>query len=275
MSGSSRLCLLFLGHLILCAWAHPATRPPSAQVPGAAAALRAKNSSSSSSGSRSGRGGSGTGSAAAAASSGPASYSSPSGAERSRFQWSPSGRRTGSLYCRVGIGFHLQIHPDGKVNGSHQASLLSILEIFAVSQGIVGIRGVFSNKFLAMSKKGKLHASAKFTDDCKFRERFQENSYNTYASAVHRSEKSGREWFVALNKRGKAKRGCSPRVKPQHLSTHFLPRFKQVEPPELSFTVTVPEKKKTAVVPAKPKVPMTVPRKNSPPVKYRLKFRFG
>ncbi|XP_058276654.1 fibroblast growth factor 5 isoform X2 [Hirundo rustica] len=34
-----------------------------------------------------------------------------------------------------------------------------ILEIFAVSQGIVGIRGVFSNKFLAMSKKGKLHAS--------------------------------------------------------------------------------------------------------------------
>lgn len=37
--------------------------------------------------------------------------------------------------------------------------ILGILEIFAVSQGIVGIRGVFSNKFLAMSKKGKLHAS--------------------------------------------------------------------------------------------------------------------
>uniref|UniRef100_A0A8C9MPM0 Fibroblast growth factor n=1 Tax=Serinus canaria TaxID=9135 RepID=A0A8C9MPM0_SERCA len=65
--------------------------------------------------------------------------------------------------------------------------ILGILEIFAVSQGIVGIRGVFSNKFLAMSKKGKLHASARFTVDCHFRERFQENSYNTYASAVHRS----------------------------------------------------------------------------------------
>lgn len=37
--------------------------------------------------------------------------------------------------------------------------ILGVLEIFAVSQGIVGIRGVFSNKFLAMSKKGKLHAS--------------------------------------------------------------------------------------------------------------------
>jgi len=41
--------------------------------------------------------------------------------------------------------------------------ILGILEIFAVSQGIVGIRGVFSNKFLAMSKKGKLHASVSRT----------------------------------------------------------------------------------------------------------------
>nr|XP_056711273.1 fibroblast growth factor 5 [Euleptes europaea] len=267
------LCLLFLGHLILSARARPATRPPGAQF-GAA-----KN------GSRGGglgkRSGAPSSSSSSSSSSAPASPLPPprgvqgGGSERGSFQWSPSGRRTGSLYCRVGIGFHLQIHPDGKVNGSHQASLLSILEIFAVSQGIVGIRGVFSNKFLAMSKKGKLHASAKFTDDCKFRERFQENSYNTYASAVYRTEKTGREWYVALNKRGKAKRGCSPRVKPQHLSTHFLPRFRQVEPPELSFTVTVPEKKKPPVIPAKPKVPMPVPRKNSPPVKYRLKFRFG
>ncbi|XP_013927274.1 PREDICTED: fibroblast growth factor 5, partial [Thamnophis sirtalis] len=57
--------------------------------------------------------------------SAPSSYSSPSagvqsgGAEMSSFKWSPSGRRTGSLYCRVGIGFHLQIHSDGHVNGSH------------------------------------------------------------------------------------------------------------------------------------------------------------
>uniref|UniRef100_A0A8B9I424 Fibroblast growth factor n=1 Tax=Anser brachyrhynchus TaxID=132585 RepID=A0A8B9I424_9AVES len=106
--------------------------------------------------------------------------------------------------------------------------ILGILEIFAVSQGIVGIRGVFSNKFLAMSKKGKLHASARFTSECQFRERFQENSYNTYASAVHRGRRSGREWYVALNKRGKAKRGCSPRARPQHVSTHFLPLHSMV-----------------------------------------------
>nr|XP_034969350.1 fibroblast growth factor 5 [Zootoca vivipara] len=276
MSLSFFLCLLFFSHLILLALAQKETLPPRAQL--GDAALRAKNSRRSRLGSRNTT----SSSSSSSSFSAPSPYFAPSsgvqgsGSERSSFQWSPSGRRTGSLYCRVGIGFHLQIHPDGLVNGSHQGSILSILEIFAVSQGIVGIRGVFSNKFLAMSKKGKLHASAKFTDDCKFRERFQENSYNTYASAVYRTEKTGREWYVALNKRGKAKRGCSPRVKPQHISTHFLPRFRQAEQPELAFTVAVPEKRKAPVaIPAKPKVPLPIPRKNSPPVKYRLKFRFG
>ncbi|XP_076193810.1 fibroblast growth factor 5 [Aptenodytes patagonicus] len=203
------------------------------------------------------------------------SSSSPAAAAAapSRFPRSRPGRRRGRLYCRVGIGFHLQLHPDGRVDGAHDASPLSILEIFAVSQGIVGIRGVFSNKFLAMSKKGKLHASARFTADCQFRERFQENSYNTYASAVHRSPRSGRQWYVALNKRGKAKRGCSPHARPQHVSTHFLPRFRQPQPPELAFTVTLPEKKPPP--PPKPKVAPSPPRKNPSPVKYRLKFRFG
>ncbi|XP_039557915.1 fibroblast growth factor 5 isoform X3 [Passer montanus] len=152
----------------------------------------------------------------------------------------------------------------------HEHHSRGILEIFAVSQGIVGIRGVFSNKFLAMSKKGKLHASARFTVDCHFRERFQENSYNTYASAVHRSPRSGRPWYVALNKRGKAKRGCSPRARPQHVSTHFLPRFWQPQPPELAFTVALPEKKPPL---PKPKVAPSPPRRS--PGKYRLKFRFG
>ncbi|XP_074130411.1 fibroblast growth factor 5 [Sminthopsis crassicaudata] len=265
------LLLLFLGHLIRSSRTEEKQLFPKAQL-GPTVSNRNRGGSGS-------RGRNSTSSSISSSSSSAASSSSlgikGSGSERSSFQWSPSGRRTGSLYCRVGIGFHLQIHPDGKVNGSHEANMLSILEIFAVSQGIVGIRGVFSNKFLAMSKKGKLHASAKFTDDCKFKERFQENSYNTYASAIHRTEKTGREWYVALNKRGKAKRGCSPRVKPQHISTHFLPRFKQSEQPELSFTVTVPEKKKRPPNVIKPKAPLPVPRKKPNTVKYRLKFRFG
>ncbi|KAF0885315.1 fibroblast growth factor 5 [Crocuta crocuta] len=267
----SFLLLLFLSHHILSAWAHGEKHLAPRGQPGPAATGR---NPAGASGSRGSRGTTSSSSSSVSSSPSASLGNQDSGLEQSSFQWSPSGRRTGSLYCRVGIGFHLQIYPDGKVNGSHEANMLSILEIFAVSQGIVGIRGVFSNKFLAMSKKGKLHASAKFTDDCKFRERFQENSYNTYASAIHRTEPAGREWYVALNKRGKAKRGCSPRVKPQHISTHFLPRFKQLEQPELSFTVTVPEKKKPPS-PVKPKVPLSAPRKSPNAVKYRLKFRFG
>nr|XP_025037856.1 fibroblast growth factor 5 isoform X2 [Pelodiscus sinensis] len=94
-------CLLSLGHLILIAAAQQERLAPGAQLRPAAG-----NTSSVPS---------------------PAAFSAAqgSGPERSSVQWSPSGRRTGSLYCRVGIGFHLQIHPDGKVNGSHEANLLS------------------------------------------------------------------------------------------------------------------------------------------------------
>ncbi|XP_078406821.1 fibroblast growth factor 5 [Cetorhinus maximus] len=191
---------------------------------------------------------------------------------RNMYQWNRSGPRTGRLYCRVGIGFHLQIQPDGKVSGSHEANLFSILEIFAVSQGIVGIRGIFSNRFLAMNKKGKLYATTKFTNECIFKERYQENSYNTYASATYKSENNNREWYVALNKRGKVKMGNSPRVKPQHISTHFLPRFKQSEK-EKTFKITrkVAEKKTAP----KPPPSSSVRRKNTSVVRYRPKFRFG
>ncbi|XP_027758000.1 fibroblast growth factor 5, partial [Empidonax traillii] len=51
--------------------------------------------------------------AAAAAAAGP-----------SRFPRSRPERRRGRLYCRVGIGFHLQLHPDGRVDGAHDASPL-------------------------------------------------------------------------------------------------------------------------------------------------------
>ncbi|XP_072601638.1 fibroblast growth factor 5 [Vulpes vulpes] len=152
----SFLLLLFLSHLILSAWAHGEKHLAPKGQPGPAATGRNPGGAG---GSRASRGTTSSSSSSVSAPRGASPGHRGSGLEQGSFQWSPSGRRTGSLYCRVGIGFHLQIYPDGKVNGSHEANLLSILEIFAVSQGIVGIRGVFSNKFLAMSKKGKLHAS--------------------------------------------------------------------------------------------------------------------
>ncbi|XP_074444598.1 fibroblast growth factor 5 isoform X1 [Larus michahellis] len=64
---------------------------------------------------------------APAPSSSSSSSSSPPAAAAgpSRFPRSRPGRRRGRLYCRVGIGFHLQLHPDGRVDGAHDASPLS------------------------------------------------------------------------------------------------------------------------------------------------------
>ena len=121
-----------------------------------------------------------------------------------------------------------------------------------------------------------------FSDDCKFRERFQENSYNTYASVIHRNHRTGREWFVALNKRGKAKMGSSPRVKSQHVSTHFLPRLNLHDKSERGFTITDRSKERRKGPPPPPPKPSlakanvhagTAPRRTQ--VKYWPKYRFG
>ncbi|XP_062874155.1 fibroblast growth factor 5 [Trichomycterus rosablanca] len=192
-----------------------------------------------------------------------------------------SGRRTGTLYCRVGIGFHLQINPNGRVNGSHQPNHLSLLELFSLSQGVVGIRGVHSNRFLAMNKRGWLHATETFTDDCKFRERFQENSYNTYASVIHRNHRTGREWFVAINKKGKAKMGSSPKVKPQHVSTNFLPRMNLHKSSDQGFRIADKHRTEASAPqkPAKPQIPKVVTDTGAPKgtrtVRFWPKFRFG
>nr|KAF6500065.1 fibroblast growth factor 5 [Molossus molossus] len=113
--------LLFLSHLILSSWAQGEKRlAPKGQL-GPAATDRNPGGSSSRQNSSST-----TSSSSSSASSPETSLGSQgSGLEQSSFQWTPSGRRTGSLYCRVGIGFHLQIYPDGKVNGSHEANMLS------------------------------------------------------------------------------------------------------------------------------------------------------
>uniref|UniRef100_A0A671SKD2 Uncharacterized protein n=1 Tax=Sinocyclocheilus anshuiensis TaxID=1608454 RepID=A0A671SKD2_9TELE len=52
------------------------------------------------------------------------------------------------LYCRVGIGFHLQIVMNGSVWGVHEPSEYSLLRVFAVRPGIVGICGVKSERYL-------------------------------------------------------------------------------------------------------------------------------
>ncbi|XP_031161616.1 fibroblast growth factor 10b [Sander lucioperca] len=116
--------------------------------------------------------------------------------------------------------FFLRIDKNGKVNGTKSKDdPLSILEITSVDVGVVAIKGLNSNYYLAISKKGELYGAREFGVDCTLKERIEENGYNTYASAEWRNKK--RQMFVGLNVHGKPLRGKKTRRK--NTATHFLP----------------------------------------------------
>ncbi|XP_011603280.2 fibroblast growth factor 10a, partial [Takifugu rubripes] len=116
--------------------------------------------------------------------------------------------------------FFLRIDKKGKVNGTKsEDDPYSILEIKSVDVGVVAIRGLGSNYYLAISKKGELYGARDFGPDCRLIERIEENKYNTYASAEWRNKK--KHMFVGLNANGKPMRGKKTRRK--NTATHFLP----------------------------------------------------
>lgn len=73
--------------------------------------------------------------------------------------------------------------------------------------------------------------------------------------------------------------GSSPRVKSQHMSTHFLPRMNLNEKTEQGFSITDKEQEKQPPPhpskPSIPKVAVNTGKMNRPIVKYWPKFRFG
>ncbi|XP_043562295.1 fibroblast growth factor 4 [Chiloscyllium plagiosum] len=126
-------------------------------------------------------------------------------------------KRLRRLYCNVGIGFHLQVLSDGRINGSHDESRYSLLEISPVRRGVVSLLGVTSGLFVAMNSKGKLYGSTYYNDECKFNEILLPNNYNAYESNAYPT------MYMALSKTGKAKKGN--KVTPIMTMTHFLPRI--------------------------------------------------
>uniref|UniRef100_A0A8C6WJE3 Fibroblast growth factor n=1 Tax=Neogobius melanostomus TaxID=47308 RepID=A0A8C6WJE3_9GOBI len=116
--------------------------------------------------------------------------------------------RRRKLYCAT--KYHLQIHPNGKIDGSlEENNPYSIMEITAVDVGVVAIKGLFSGRYLAMNDKGRLYASVSTLLECEFVERIHELGYNTY-------------WYVSINGKGRPRRGFKTRSTDK--ASLFLPR---------------------------------------------------
>nr|XP_025041697.1 fibroblast growth factor 2 isoform X3 [Pelodiscus sinensis] len=89
------------------------------------------------------------------------------------------------------------------------------LQLQAEERGVVSIKGVCANRFLAMKEDGRLLALKFATEECFFFERLESNNYNTYRSRKYS------DWYVALKRTGQYKLG--PKTGPGQKAILFLP----------------------------------------------------
>ncbi|KAL7981961.1 hypothetical protein Chor_001018, partial [Crotalus horridus] len=85
----------------------------------------------------------------------------------------------------------------------------------AEERGVVSIKGIRANRFLAMNEDGRLLALKYVTDECFFFERLESNNYNTYRSRKYC------DWYIALKRTGQYKLG--PKTGRGQKAILFLP----------------------------------------------------
>lgn len=74
---------------------------------------------------------------------------------------------------------------------------------------------------------GSLSPQPHFTAECRFKECVFENYYVLYASALYRQRRSGRAWYLGLDKEGQVMKGN--RVKKTKAAAHFVPKLLEGE----------------------------------------------
>ncbi|KAM6472999.1 fibroblast growth factor 10 [Python bivittatus] len=172
--------------------------------------------------------------ASSTSSSSPSSSSSSSAASAGRhvrsYDHLRGDVRWRKLYCYN--KFFLRIEKNGNVSGTKKDNCpYSILEITSVEIGVVAVKSINSNYYLAMNKNGKVYGSKEFNNDCKLKERIEENGYNTYASFFWKN--NGKQMFVALNGKGGTRKG--QRTRRKNTTAHFLPMVVDTQMKDLFY----------------------------------------
>ncbi|XP_059126639.1 fibroblast growth factor 11 [Peromyscus eremicus] len=72
----------------------------------------------------------------------------------------------------------------------------------------------------------KVSPQPHFTAECRFKECVFENYYVLYASVLYRQRRSGRAWYLGLDKEGRVMKGN--RVKKTKAAAHFVPKLLEV-----------------------------------------------
>ncbi|XP_070157618.1 uncharacterized protein [Polyergus mexicanus] len=100
---------------------------------------------------------------------------------------------------------HLQILPDGTVNGSNDdTSDYTIFQRTSISRGQLRIQGVATCLYLCMDSCGLLYGSREYTEDCVFNETLEQHNYNTYSSVRWSTAK--KTLYLGLNRHGQPRR---------------------------------------------------------------------
>ncbi|XP_035155756.2 fibroblast growth factor 11 isoform X1 [Callithrix jacchus] len=129
------------------------------------------------------------------------------------------------LFCRQ--GFYLQANPDGSIQGTPEdTSSFTHFNLIPVGLRVVTIQSAKLGHYMAMNAEGLLYSSPHFTAECRFKECVFENYYILYASALYRQRRSGRAWYLGLDKEGRVMKGN--RVKKTKAAAHFLPKLLEV-----------------------------------------------
>ncbi|CAH1106625.1 unnamed protein product [Psylliodes chrysocephalus] len=159
----------------------------------------------------------------------PPSNATPSTSSSNQFRFSnvrignPKLGAKMQLYCKT--GHHLAIYPDGKVRGTgDENDLHTYLELSAAGYpGHVRIRGLLTNLYIAMDRRGRLYGEADpMMESTVFIESFQ-GSYTAYLSRRY----AHLGWYIGIKRNGKIKKG--PLTGYGQKAVKFLPRRHKFE----------------------------------------------